>query len=157
MKLSVVSLLSVSVAVVSAKLVVPEDRQLRMGMMKKSNSKGGKSGKTGKSTVELVDTSAELTTLVYNNLCIENPPEFLGVCTAQGGYPSILFIPAPTILFTCCPSEAFDIPAIVAYGQASTTDPTSCFCVGGTNTAPAGGIIVGGQLWCLPPSTIACI
>ena len=51
MKLSVVSLLSVSVAVVSAKLVVPEDRQLRMGMMKKSNGKGGKSGKTGKSTV----------------------------------------------------------------------------------------------------------
>ena len=156
---SKILVLCLLLAVASAKLASPVNRELRK--MKKKKKSASKSAK-GKSAVNLVDTSAEAVALYFDGECPFLPPSQTAVltCIAQGGVVTGYFGPtlSPTDIFGgCCPAAAFDVASIQAMATAGTIPPPvpyvfgdiSATCAPGTNTAPNVGIVVGGFWWCL--------
>ena len=166
MKFSTVTFLALSTVASAAPLI--KERTLCMGMMKKSNG-GSKSSNGKSSSAALVSTSAEATALYYADACIPQDYGFEAACMAAGGYTlSLLANPdgeGPVEdyadMYACCPPDAFDLAAIVAYGQTDTTcDYDTSYCIlgseGMTYTAPSAGIVVNGQLWCMANAVFYC-
>lgn len=153
-------------AVASAEAATLELRKLRM--MKKNG--GGKSGKSkgkgkGKSQDELITATLESHPFVFlSGRCFA--PSTSGqaaTCLSVGG----VFVTGASDLDgdyeACCPSEFFDVPAIIAAATASgqfsadvnpQTGLTNCECIIPGSAISGAGIIFGGVYYCMAGSTM---
>ena len=129
-------------------------------MMKSSSTMMKSSSSKGSSSVDLVDTSAEATALHMSGACGFMPDnDWADACLQSNGVPTRLTIGmnmgmgANRNTISCCPAAAFDVDAIVAYGQ-SFPRGSGPLCTNGSEAAPYAGVLINDRVWCLPPAVV---